>query len=52
MYFEVKKLAPKKMAYTRKEVEDKYGDIIYDRDKVFIRWKNIWSFYMETVKLS
>ena len=39
MYYEVKKLAPKKMTYSRKEVEDKNGNIIYDKYKVLIRWK-------------
>ena len=43
MYYEVKKLAPKKMTYTRKEVEDKHGNTIYDKDRVLIRWKG----YME-----
>ena len=43
MYYEVKKLAPKKMTYSRKEVEDKNGNIIYDKDKVLLRWKE----YME-----
>ena len=42
MYYEVKKLAPK-MTYTRKEVEDKHGNTIYDKDRVLIRWKG----YME-----
>ena len=31
------------MTYSRKEVEDKNGNIIYDKDKVLIRWKE----YME-----
>ena len=39
MYYEVKKLAPKKMTYTRKEVEDKNGNIIYEKDKVLLGWK-------------
>ena len=43
MYYEVRKLAPKKMTYSRKEVEDENGNIIYYKDKVLIRWKE----YME-----
>ena len=43
MYYEVKKLAPKKMTYTGKEVEDKNGNIVYDKGKVLIRLKE----YME-----
>ena len=43
MYYEVKKLAPKRMTYTRKEVEDKNGNIIYEKDKALLVWKE----YME-----
>ena len=39
MYYEIKKLVPKRMTYTRKEVGDEISNIIYDKDKVLIRRK-------------